>query len=377
MIKKDNKIDSELEEFLNFYFRNKEIQHVEFYSIADGLAGILVLLAQYYISEDDLIKKKELEKRAWFYLNTINESSIEVSQSNRGLWTGPLGISTAIDFWTQVSIDQDFATKWNEFNNLYYKNISPMLYRWANLNLNDLRSKFNKDIIFGLPGVLNYVCNCTIAYKNEQQQRMFTPLVTKLFKLDLISRYGKNDDELNPRDIGMAHGLAGAIFSILQYDYLFNGTSYISQLSLWSNYFSRYVKFLLTLKNKEEYLFIKNWCTGLSGIINLLRIMGNVDGYSEIQNYVNYESSSINGYDNLCLCHGDGSILLIDYIFNNNLYCKELLNKDIFMSYKYQSCSMLSGAGGILTFKRAAKKSSPFLLSWLLGLNDFRSHNYK
>ena len=132
MIKKDNKIDSELEEFLNFYFRNKEIQHVEFYSIADGLAGILVLLAQYYISEDDLIKKKELEKRAWFYLNTIDESSIEVSQSNRGLWTGPLGISTAIDFWTQVSIDQDFATKWNEFNNLYYKNILPMLCKWAN-----------------------------------------------------------------------------------------------------------------------------------------------------------------------------------------------------------------------------------------------------
>ena len=139
----------------------------------------------------------------------------------------------------------------------------------------------------------------------------------------------------------------------------------------------KYVKFRLTLKNKKEYLFIKNWCTGLPGIINLLRIMGNVDGYSEIQNYINYESSSINGYDNLCLCHGDGSILLADYIFNSNLHCEELLNTNIFMSYNCQSCSMLSGIGGILTFKQAAKSSSPFLLSWLLGLNDFRNHTYK
>ena len=66
MIKKDNKIDSELENFLNLYFKNKETQHIEFYSVADGVAGILILLAQYYISEDDLIKKKRLEKRAWF-----------------------------------------------------------------------------------------------------------------------------------------------------------------------------------------------------------------------------------------------------------------------------------------------------------------------
>lgn len=373
MIKKDDKIDSELEKFLNLYFGNKEIQSVELYSIADGLAGILILLAQYYISEDDVIKKNKLEKRAWFYLNAINDSSIEVSQSTRGLWTGPLGLSAAIDFWAKVSIDHDFAVKWNECNNLYYNAILPILYYWAGLNLDDLRSKFNKDIIFGLPGVINYICNCTIAYKNEQQEKMFAPLVTKLFKLDLISRYGKNNDEINPRDIGMAHGLGGAIFSILQYNYLFNGASYIPQLSLWSNYFSKYVKFLLTLRNKKDYIFIKNWCTGLPGIINLLRIMGNIDGYSKIQNYIDYESSAITEYDNLCLCHGDGSILLADYIFNNNLCCEELLNRDIFISYKYQSCSLLSGASGILAFKQAAKRSSPFLLSWLFGLNDFRN----
>ena len=298
---------------------------------------------------------------------------MELSQSNRGLWTGLLGLSTAINFWAKESIDSDFAPKWNEFNSIYYKNISPLLYKWANLNLDDLRSKFNEDIIFGLPGVLNYVCNCTIAYKNEQQQRLFTPLVRKLFKQDLISRYVKNNNDINPRDIGMAHGLAGAIFSILQYDYLFNGIISAPQINLWSDYFSNYVKFLLTLRNKKEYTFIKNWCTGLPGIINLLRVMGNVDNYSEIQKYIEYESSSINGYDNLCLCHGDGSILLADYIFNNNRYCEELINRDIFVSYKYQSCSMLSGVGGILTFKQSAKTGSPFLLSWLFGLNDFRN----
>ena len=343
------------------------------YTISDGIPGLLLLLAQFYITEEDIKSRNCIEKLAWHYLNQGAYQSISLSSSNQGLWTGPLGLSVAVDTWSQISLNS--AYDWKAINQFYYQNMLFLIKKWSRTSRNELKDKFRRDIVFGFPGILNYVCNCHIARKSEKNNPMFIQSIQEISKQSLLSVYSGHNLSVNPTNLGMAHGLTGLIFSILQYNLTFKNLSIDVETNLMEDieYIVDYAKYLLSLCGNTKYMFINNWCTGIPGLLNLLKITNYEEELSELVNYIDYEFESIHMDGNICLCHGYGSIALADYAFNVKKNNIKAFSDSYFASHKFDSYSMLTGVGGILALNRSIQKASSFLLDWLFGVNDFRN----
>lgn len=348
------------------------------YTISDGIPGLLLVLAQFYVTEKNIKSKEGIESLAWDYINQAAQQNISLSLSNQGLWTGPLGLSVAADTWSRIADNSMYD--WNLINRLYYQSMVFLIKKWSQISRGDLENKFKRDIIFGFPGVLNYICNCSIARKSEENNPLFIQTLKRISTKSLLQFYVKSSSSINPTNLGMAHGLSGLLIAILQYYFTFKSLpkNVMQSLILDSDYIANYANYLLSFTDNANYLFINNWCTGIPGLLNLMKITNHKRVFSKLSNYIDCESKSITSENNMCLCHGYGSIALANYVFNKKSCDLPVFSDYYFSVHKFDSYGILSGPGGILALSRSMQKSSPFLLNWLFGINDFsKDYNFR
>lgn len=373
--------------YLNNIYISKLLNIKKFYniSLSDGLAGHMMYLAQIFIGESDAQKKNLIESIALDCIQKADYSNYKLVISERGLWTGPLGLSAAIDTWYQISVTH--KNIWRSINDSFYFSIHSLIKYWSSLSVDNMNEKFDIDWIFGLPGVLAYLSNCNIAKKDEKNKKKFSHYLKQIDTLSSLKRNTK-------KELSFAHGFSGLIFSLIQYNYTFYNSNTSINLDLQhikpeimdiETHVKKYIDYCNTdedLSLEEILTEPKNgtlcsWCTGIVGFLALLNKINFTCDLGKITskfqaNVSTYSFKSHTDQNFYCLCHGIGSVELLYYYFGkslpNNLIISSTVDVENLENFNY-----LNGLGGVLALEYAISTKKKFLADWMFGYNKLDS----
>lgn len=354
-------------------------------SLSDGLAGHLMYLAQLFIGQSDLQKKNLIESIALECIQKASYSNYKLLKSQRGLWTGPLGLSAAIDTWYQIS--SIHKNMWRSINVSFYSSIRSIIEVWASQSITDMNEKFDIDWIFGLSGVLAYISNCSIAKKDEKHKKRFLQYSTKMSSFSSLITNTK-------KEIGFAHGFSGLLFSLIQFNRSFCNSNTNTILNLpfvkpkiidIETHVKKYINFcnldselsIEKILTKPKTDLLCSWCTGIMGLLislNTLHVTPDLTRFtSKFQ--ANISSFSFHSHTNqnfYCLCHGIGSIELLYYYFGEQLPNNLIIHSTV-DTQDIENFNFLNGLGGVLTLENAMNTKKKFLADWMFGYNHMIS----
>lgn len=327
-------------------------------SLSDGIAGQLLFLAQSYLSETDRNQKNTLEKIA---LNKIinNEFQVDSQISTMGLWTGPLGLSAAIDIWETISTTQKDI--WENINLSCYQVIEPLIRYWSTLPVEKMDKKYYNDWIFGLAGVINYICNCTIAYRYEIKNKLFKDVVSTLNCNDYRLRFSFSHGNLGIRRAKETYFQKILGMHLPRYCLDDIVDSYIQYLNIDFN--KKYENLLI--EGYTKYNLPLSWCNGVLGMLPFIS-----DNKRHLLFSTCFEKINIGVVDKhsdknyFCICHGLESLNLLSYLLD----CESIDFLDKYEVSNEPDYSFLSGIGGTLTIHKALRHKKKFVADWLFGL---------
>lgn len=357
-------------------------------SLLDGSSGFLLfLLNLYLIEKDDFYEQKAIEV---LYQTDFNFS---ISNYNRGLWTGVIGLSYVINLWGRYSCNDIFKNLDLQLTEASKKIIDTYL----NEEIKNYSDSTTYDILYGLAGIIIFIKYHPLFKTERNLDQCLSKLVNKIirnndnFKLffsNFESKEAKNLDKTVIINLSLSHGMVSLLNSslllesmdiivpnklnIIYQDFIDNIT-WIPEYAEVDLQCNKDVKFLYSRDNENF-----SWCYGVYGHYIFQRNKGlNFSIYLKdrllvrVNEFINNETLETN---NVCFCHGLAGLLYSchdRYSTKDIQKCCRLLESNYFNNKvldEYSIWGVLDGKIGILLSYIAIKYQRKIIGEEIFGI---------
>ena len=339
-------------------------------SLLDGSSGFLLLLLNLYLREND----EFYENKAIKVIRKM-DFNFSISNQNRGLWTGVIGLSYVVSLWKKYSCNEQLFERLD----LQLSEASKMVIETYFIDeVTNFTYPINYDILYGLAGIIIYTKYHEKFKNDENLDRRLSVLIEEVIQNnEKFNRFFwiDNTKELNNPtqdfaiNFSLSHGIISLINSALLLENLDSSLLLDRLNGIYRNLvenkarFPEFIKINSYDKQKIEFLYNKNnenfsWCYGVYGHY-IFQKNNNSYYFDSLKNKLSFHVRELIKNDkmitnNVCFCHGLAGLLYScnDGYSNKEVQaCCKLLEKNYFNNEvldEYSVWGVLDGKIGIL-----------------------------